>query len=433
MKYAYLFRNLSVERVIQLFSIAAYRRQFYFLALCSAGLSRWLPNFRHYFVDNQFFRDDAGLCDFLDKQYKLWEEGGIAQPKFQTENTIALQPVKRKILFLYPKYIFSSKNHIRGEFDDIFLETAKTVGFDVDVFYTDTISNPDFRDTTSPPKMDELRQRLLAFNPDIVFLETNFIGDKTTINAEFVREMKRQCHSKFVGFVGDAWHSHGRSVVRYWADVCDLVLHNCPPQSTHEPDGNNIDLPANSLMIPLPVNRLSFHNEEPKDIDLVFSGTFSTGLRAFWLPFAMRTVQNERLNAHIVVHERQKNEALNEEDYGRDIRHAKIVFNFPSRSYTGQPVKALTGRVWQVIASGALLLEEEEEAIKTFFVPFIHYVPFRTVGELSMFISFFAKNESYRRRIAESGEQWLSENYNNELVWSMIVSRLNLTSTERTF
>lgn len=428
MKYAYLFKNLSVERVIQLFSIAAYRRQLYFLALCSAGLSRWLPNFRHYFAANPFFRDDTELCDFLDKQYKLWEEGVIAHPEFKTENTIALLPVKRKILFLYPKYIFSSKNHIRCEFDDIFLETAKAVGFDVDVFYTDTISNPDFRDTTSPPKMNELRNRLLAFNPDIVFLETNFIGDKTTINAEFISEMKLQCRAKFVGYVGDAWHSHGRNVVRYWADACDLVLHNCP--NIPESDDGNIDFPLNNLMIPVPVNRLSFHNEDTKDIDLVFSGTFSTGLRAFWLPFAMRTVRNERLNAHIVVHERQKNEALNEEDYGRDIRHAKIVFNFSSRSYSGQPVKALTGRVWQVIASGALLLDEDEEAIKTFFVPFIHYVPFRTVFELSMFIRFFAKNESYRRRIAESGEQWLSKNYNNELVWSMIVSRLNLTQSD---
>ncbi len=427
MKYAYLFRNFSIERVIQLFSISAYRRQFYFLALCSAGLSRCLPNFRHYFATNPFFRDDAGLRNFLDKQYKLWEEGGIAHPGFQTENTLELLSVKRKILFLYPKYIFSSNNHIRCEFDDIFLETAKSVGFDAEVFYTDSISDPDFRDTTSPPLMDELRHRLLAFNPDIVFLETNFIGDKTTINAEFIYEMKQQCCAKFVGFVGDAWHSHGRKVVRYWADVCDLILHNCP--NIHKSEESVLDFPLNNLMIPVPVNRLSFHNKEPKSIDLFFSGTFSTGLRAFWLPFAIRTVRNERLNVRIVVHERQKNQALNEEDYSRDIRHAKIILNFSSRSYSGQPIKALTGRVWQVIASGALLLEEEEEAIKTFFVPFIHYVPFRTVGELSMFISFFAKNESYRQRIADSGEQWLSENYNHELIWSMIVSRLNLTST----
>ena len=430
MKYTHLFRNFSIERIIQRFSIAAYRRQFYFLALCSASLSRWLPNFRNYFAANPFFRNEAGLRDFLDEQFKLWEKGGIVHPKVKAEDTTALLSVKRKVLFLFPKYIFSSKNHIRCEFDDIFLETAKAVGFDAEVFYTDTISHPDFRDTTSPPKMDELCQRLIAFDPDIVFLETNFIGGKTTINAEFVCEMKRRSHAKFVGFVGDAWNSYGRKVVRYWADVCDLVLHSCPSYDTHEPDVDEQYPLANILLMPLLVNRSSFHNDEPKDIDLVFSGTFSTGLRALWLPFTIRTARKERLNARITVHERKKNEALNEDEYWRDTRHAKIALNFSSRSYSGQPVKALTGRVWQVIASGALLLEEDDEDIKTFFVPFIHYVPFRTVGELSMFISFFAKNESYRRRIADSGEQWLSENYSNELIWSMIISRLNLTLTD---
>jgi spore maturation protein CgeB len=86
--------------------------------------------------------------------------------------------------------------------------------------------------------------------------------------------------------------------------------------------------------------------------------------------------------------------------------------------------KALTGRVWQSTASGVLVLEEENDPIKEFFAPYIHYVPFFNATELSLLLEFFHKHENYRQKIASQAANWSALHFSNHAIWQRIFAAL---------
>jgi hypothetical protein len=391
-------------------------------------LHQLLPSFKHYFTLDAPFKNDRELCSFFDQRHDLWRNGNIKPPRSQPPIIPSQRFDQLKILFLFPKYMFPLKCRTRCAYKDIFVSTAQAVGMNAEEFYTDAISYPSNPGPHEPQLLERLRKQFFEQKPDIVFFDANYIGDDTTINSDFINKLRGQGHAKFIGFVGDAWDHSGWEVSQYWAEACDLILHCAPAPNEGMGAGGALGLPTNSLMIPLPVNKQLFHGGMKKCIDLAFSGTLSTGLRSFWLPIAMSEARRQSLNTQLGAYERQLGEALDDEEYSKTMRNARIVLNFSSRAYLPQPTKALTGRAWQAIASGALLLEEDNEPIKAFFIPYVHYVPFRTVGELRVFIRFFARNEEYRRRIAKNGMAQIEHHYSNELIWSIIVAKLKTSS-----
>ena len=78
---------------------------------------------------------------------------------------------------------------------------------------------------------------------------------------------------------------------------------------------------------------------------------------------------------------------------------------------------------WEAISSGCLLLSEENEEIKNFFIPYLHYVPFKTRAELEQYLVFFSKNLEYLSRIVNAARQWYDTYYSREKAWAMIFNR----------
>ena len=326
--------------------------------------------------------------------------------------------MESKILFLYPKYIYNSDKYIDCEYDRIWYHTVRHLGFnDCEVLYTDDL----FKETLQGINfLRTIEERIEEFNPDIIFLDLNFHGSKMLLNQEFLKKIKEKYSVRLIGFIGDAWGDWGVEVVQYWSPAVDILLYGAPPEERHEPLISNL---GNSYLIPLLVNPIAFHDERPKALDLYFSGSIETGLRPFWIPVLKKLVDKKRFNAVINCHHRQRGVAYDHDLYEKYTRTSKIIVNFSSRSYSPRPIKALTGRAWQAIASGALLLEEDNESIKGYFSPYLHYVPFKSVHDLESFIEFFLVEDDYRERVASGGLRHYEENYSCERVWEKILKR----------
>jgi spore maturation protein CgeB len=83
--------------------------------------------------------------------------------------------------------------------------------------------------------------------------------------------------------------------------------------------------------------------------------------------------------------------------------------------------KIITGRVWEILHSGSLLLEEENAETRYYFEPFIHYVPFENAAQLKCLIEFFHKNPDQAETIGQSAYAFCTTHYDAATIWSRIL------------
>ena len=327
-----------------------------------------------------------------------------------------------KILFLFPQYIYNSKEYIECTYKRLWFDTAIDAGFiNCRIFYTDRISYSYPCEGDRKDDMALLQKNIEEFFPDIIFADINFQESNSGLSPQFFNYLKIAFSLKIIGFIGDAWGDSGKNLMQHWSPAVDLLLYAAPPEDGHRLLVSELD---NAMLIPLCLSSSNFYNEKPKKIDVYFSGSISWGLRSFWLPFLRQTVRKRGLKAVVNSHDRKANVALNHDTYEKYTRTSKVVVNFSSRSYKSNPTKALTGRAWQAIASGALLLEEDNEPIKYYFKPYVHYVPFKTVPDLQFLINFFVENDEYRDLISEAGFEYYKEHYDSRKTWFRIMDSL---------
>lgn len=334
-----------------------------------------------------------------------------------------------KLCLLAPQFVYNDKRYIECEFEDYFVKTALQEGIQAEIFHTDLISYPNFiKDADIAQKrLQELREYVAKIRPHVILFDANYIGNQNTVNPYLLNELRQNTGTKIVGFIADAYGDHGRSLVNYWAEQSDLLLHNAPggPTVLHDPFAEK------TVLIPIPLDRSQFYRGRDQSYDISFVGSYEGALRPFWLSHVMKIATQHSMTKCVIPHARLAHECPDFNEYARILRHSRIAMNFSSRILTGKnsSTRILTGRAWQAIATGCLLFEEENEPIKTFFTPFVHYIPFANVSQLKAFLLFFHTHEDYRKRIADAGNDWYNAWYSNERIWSYIMAKLGFPTT----
>lgn len=360
---------------------------------------------------------------YFDDRFLQWQNGAIALPNYvgsgEAGSSWGGVLAERRVLFLFPEYIFNRSDHIKSDFEDHFVETAKDVGIQTDIYYTDEVSYVEFQHSRDRgiEELHKLSRHIRETHPDLIVFDANYFGQESTINPAFLATIRRESGVKIAALVGDAYTESQTPLADYWGEVSDLVLHSAP----RSPFKQRSKFKDKVLLIPWPVNRRRFYPDKSFRYDVSFVGNYTSPLRPYWLSVAALTA--ERINAKALLrpHLRKLGAAVNFDEYERILRGSRIVLNF-STHVNG--VKALTGRVWQSTASGVLVLEEENEPIQEFFVPYIHYVPFSTATELSLLLEFFHKHESYRQKIASQAAFWSALHFGNSAIWQRIFAAL---------
>jgi hypothetical protein len=162
-----------------------------------------------------------------------------------------------------------------------------------------------------------------------------------------------------------------------------------------------------------------FHSQTgTRDVPVAFLGQIS----------AYRSYRGEVLN-HLLQNNipgkflTQNREAqVSHAEYANFMRNSKISLNFSQSVDCNQ----LKSRVFEIIFSGALLMESENEQTSKMFTPMKDYVSFQSKEDLAEKIRYYLNHEDELTQIAEQGLKTAFEKYNSNRFWELLLKKLKL-------
>ena len=150
-----------------------------------------------------------------------------------------------------------------------------------------------------------------------------------------------------------------------------------------------------------------------KDIDVVFLGQISRyrSSRRTFIEFLL----DNNIRLHYSTYD--KEHQCSNEKYYELLSRAKIGINFAMSVDFYQ----LIARVFEVMRSGALLLEERNAQTASYFNEDFEYVAFSSKEELLDKINFYLKNPNQRLRIAQAGYEKVIRKFTGTEFWNKLL------------
>ena len=324
---------------------------------------------------------------------------------------------KIKILFLCQSY----KN-----FRSLFVETAKYCGIKTDIFFTDHISYIDEKlENNQKIKIAEvlILKKIIKFKPNFIFMDCNYMGNKNTINNNFVNLIKKKFKIKAIGWMGDVYSIGAFKIMNYWSSSLNYIFYGEP--NAHKIVKNSFKI-NNTHYLPFFVNDKKFKIKKKK-YDFFFSGMGNV-VRYTYLTFLKYILPKSNLR-YIFSFYSQRQYLSNlfkfsEKKYVSYLSSSRVVLNLSARAAPG--VRVLAGRSVEAIASQCLLIEEQNRSIEKMFIPYKHFIPFNSVKELSITLKFIKLHPDLVELISREAFYHYSNKYRSDIGWKKIIEKCKI-------
>lgn len=119
----------------------------------------------------------------------------------------------------------------------------------------------------------------------------------------------------------------------------------------------------------------------------------------------------------------QRETGMSFSKYADLIRKSQIGLNFCGNPM-GLGYKQVKGRVFEIIASKSLLLEESGSGASNFFTPNVDYIEFENIQDLVDKIGFYSDNKEEREKIVANGYKRFIENYTAHHFWDKVMEKI---------
>jgi len=196
------------------------------------------------------------------------------------------------------------------------------------------------------------------------------------------------------------------------SNISDLhVSWDNPTSNFH----NSIIKCKNHINLWVPQDSSMFFNDIDKNIDVSFIGSDRYMDRNYFL-----NILKSRC-PYVIIRGGQREEKLSPEMYASLIRKSKIGINFsisPAQFYQTK------GRIFEILASGSMLLEYKNPATEKLFIDGTDYISFDSPDTLIQNIEYFLNNEDERLKIANNGYIKYKNNYTAFHFWKRILDLL---------
>lgn len=312
------------------------------------------------------------------------------------------------ILFVTEKYCEPNgprePSNYTNTFHNLF-ETCEEMGFDqqhmwIDDLYFETIdeqlldflSDEAFRMVTGPERTTHIVYSYYGCdyskNPQLA----------TIADIKINRPDLKQIHVWW-----DASHPCIQQQVRDLAQFTDLQINI---------DGTDLSLLAdNTFFAGCPQSPRLFHKDK-QDINISFVGrTEHYHDRCHYLG----KLNDAGFNVNIAGGRTQQN--LTPDDYAKVVRQSKININFNQTPHGWVQIK---GRIWEIIQSESLLLEQYNPLLHRYLEPGVDYVEFNSPEELIEKAQYYLTHEDERLNVIASAKKKLEERFNYKVLWNRI-------------
>ena len=176
-------------------------------------------------------------------------------------------------------------------------------------------------------------------------------------------------------------------------------------------------VPEDPIFVPMwvPQDENVFKWSGNKDMDVCFVGTTNGyPTRKHYLTHLLYA------GVPIQVSGGQREHRLTIEGYADILRRSKISLNFPDKSDGTIQAKC---RIYESMLCGALLLEKENDAIREWFEPTEHYIPFTSERDLIDKIEYYLSHPQERERITCNALHKMKSEYSSESWWTKVYEK----------
>ncbi len=310
------------------------------------------------------------------------------------------------VLFVLDKWCHGLKRNGISAWESNFVSSYKELYPTIKV----TEFNFDFQRFANGPSVnlnDKLINLIHSIRPNFIFLVIYELPNDsdTIISVDSLRRIKN-LGVPIVTIFGDLEHKAQCRIVKFIEPYCDLIYYTA------------LVAPGNRLKIPrlhyvwVPKDPRYFHSNHTgykRSIDISYLGT-PKGDRVKVINYLRQCGVNIYSNGG----ERTGNIGLDE--YTNILRDSKISLSF-SRADGNHVTNA---RTFEVIACGAMLLEQEGLETPRLFKPFVDYVPFYNKADLLDKVRYYTLHNVERDQIVRSATQRYNRFYTAQRFWNEI-------------
>ncbi|OAN46646.1 hypothetical protein A6A04_05915 [Paramagnetospirillum marisnigri] len=344
---------------------------------------------------------EARLLDRIDAAFRLPESElpRVALPDFGPD------ALGKRVVFL----TFGDRALV-NDFAVHYGETARLAGVDIHLYADSALTLPrEFRGSDA-----EVERRIRAFEaemarlrPDVLVVDCVSPLIMRGINPAMIFDLKRRLGFRVLCLMRDS-HPYAMPLVRAWLPACDTLVADILSPIHAEETG------AKTLPLVVPVQHGPFLQPSPQGDGLVFIGSVNFLARHALLSVLM----TEDIRFRAIYGEARRHLAPDMASYARVLGEARGVLNISLHTPKDHLV---TGRVWETLAVGSVLVEQDNPGTAAYLAPWRHYLPWGSLDDIVHLAKLMERHPDLAARIAAEGHAWALRHYHPRAVWGAML------------
>jgi tetratricopeptide (TPR) repeat protein len=330
-------------------------------------------------------------------------------PPVGFDNFSGVADLKIRVLF-----ISTESSEIENDLAAILSGSARSAGVEIDCFLDNALTAPfDFRGTDAniEAHIQMLRTRISDFRPDIVILDVWRPMYRGNIY-EAYSKLKMEFGFRLVALFRDSGAALSIAI-EIWLENCDTLLaFNDTPTARSQFDHAKA---SKLLTLPVPAMFGPFLNRPKKDIGLLFVGAINFKPRLYLLAELL----NEPLPFWAVFGHKRKQLAPDVHSYANLLGRAMGILNVSRHGYD---VHLITGRVWETVAAGTCLVEQDNPETARALTPYRHFLPWRSVNDIAQVAHFIQRHPEIVDLIGREAHDWVGQHFGNRQFWRTLAA-----------
>jgi len=297
-----------------------------------------------------------------------------------------------------------------------FVQSGRSVGLDISAYLDSGLTLSGETRVTD----EEIARRLAHFEaemerirPDVILLDRPEPAMARGLQPAVLEALKKRLGFRLVLITRDS-HRYAMAVVEPWMHLAEFALIFHPLSQLLEP--GQTARPDKIAVFPVP----AFYPRDPappeRDLNLTFVGNILFPLRYALLSVLL----TENLPVSAFYGEHRARHAPDMAAYWHLLERSRAVINVSAHTHDEH---LITGRVWETVAAGALLVEQANPATECCFIPWRHYLPWETIDDVAQIARFVQRNPEVAARMAAEAQAWALKHFGARRFWANLLHR----------
>lgn len=356
---------------------------------------------------------DDVVAAFLRDQAAVMEAGDESRPL--NDAAEAGRYRGRRALIIHRQHYHPNPESGKHPACEYFLQGAVEAGLDARLMMSDFACGlaASFNPEQAARDLAEISAVIEQWQPEIVICDA-FGGPGQEAITTRILDLRTRQGFRLIGIYHDVWSADIRRSYEEAMRQVDAIWFFDPLSTTSQMDGFPNAIGTVPPIPETPFAQALTRVQKTRALGFIGSIWNSNHIRGLWLMALTR----KGGVVDVVTGYPYGNGYQDASDFADFMASCKVTLCFCGR--TSQQ-GALPGRIWEGIWSEAVLLEDDTPHLRQFLVPFVHYIPFRTLDELMFYSGFLQRRDDLRQQMATRARDFVRSRHSARQVWDSVL------------